>query len=223
MQRCVRLDNTRSLAGIRPQAAMHYQPSSCPRRHRCSQPLPSRLVIQQHQRRCGRLVVLSSRQADPQTEQCTPQQASTSRRLLSFGGARRKNTAPDRQRVENNIAPLPRSRKWRKQIDQPGDSKKPAVKAAQPSKRSVTAGPLTDFTSAVDPKPKMAAAAQQDKQPGSSTADSRQLAAAVKTSAQKLATRQPAERPSGPQVQVPCRVFCYDRDTVVNSHPLHSM
>lgn len=199
MQRCVKLDNTRSLVGMRPQAAMHRQPSSCPRRYQCS--LPCRLGTQQHQRRCGRLVVLSSRQANPQTEQRAPQQASSSRRLLSFGGARRKSAAPDRQRVENNIAPLPRSRKWRKQTDQPGDGKQPAATAMQPSKRSVTAGPLTDFASAVDPKPK-AAAMQQDPQPGSSTADKRQLAAAVRTSAQKLATRQPAERPSGPQVQV---------------------
>jgi hypothetical protein len=68
-------------------------------------------------------------------------------------------------------------------------------------------GPLTDFASAVDPKPKGPDAkgkgadrGQQGQQVGGSTADKRQLAAAVKTSVQKLATQQPTQRATGQQV-----------------------
>lgn len=68
-------------------------------------------------------------------------------------------------------------------------------------------GPLTDFASAVDPKPKGPDAkgkgtdrGQQGQQAGGSTADKRQLAAAVKTSVQKLATQQPTQRATGQQV-----------------------
>ena len=68
-------------------------------------------------------------------------------------------------------------------------------------------GPLTDFASAVDPKPKAPDAKrkgadreQQDQQAGGSSADRRQLAAAVKTSVQKLAAQQPAQRATGQQV-----------------------
>jgi hypothetical protein len=67
-----------------------------------------------HSHRAGRLMTLASRQTATETEQRAPQQVSGSgRRLLRFGGGRSKAGTPPQEQAENNIAPLPRGRRYR--------------------------------------------------------------------------------------------------------------
>lgn len=193
MQRCGACDALGRHTSILQQPSQRRVPLCCPR----GAPQLQLRPMQQHLHRPGRLFVLSSKNAAPEIEQRPPQQAGSGRRLLNFGSGRSGTAASPRERAENNIAPLPRGRRWRKQTDQTSESQSPDTAATPRLKRKAAAGPLTDFATAVDPKPK--AGSQQEQQPGGGS-NKRQLAAALKTSAQKLAAQQPAERASGPQV-----------------------
>jgi hypothetical protein len=90
-------------------------PLSHPRCAPVLQLRPLQLRELQHCHRSGRLIAFAGRQPQPETDQRAPQRVSSSgRRLLRFGGGRSKADAStqDQGRAENNIAPLPRGRRY---------------------------------------------------------------------------------------------------------------
>lgn len=78
-------------------------------------PVIHQRALRLHSHRAGRLMTLASRQTAAETERRAPQQVSGSgRRLLRFGGGRCKAGTPPQEQAENNIAPLPRARRYKR-------------------------------------------------------------------------------------------------------------